>query len=901
MTMNKKLTLLRLPPLLPLLIAAFALLPMPADAALGDHQSALDFTVNPVTGATPRSIAYDGRNFGYVTSRGSSNRACYSGRAFKLVNNSGVEQGSISSLCTQPSGIAFDGTHYHLMTYYPTSYRSYGCFIQRYDTTPTFVDQTKISSTSCGTSLTFDGVNLRHLSDNTVTTYTTGHSHITDNDFNVAMAVMGNNNSIKAHGIAWDGSYLRIVRGGSHDDILALTSDGAYVATQDIDLVSANNDARDIAWDGSYLRVLDSIDDKVYTYEGATVSTNPHGLPDDADHYASLDSSVSAHGGWKCISSSAGETVSVNNSTLKIHGFCARDNVSGMDVEIHVAPTTPYWIFDQFALQTGEWWFVETGATATANLRIYSDVADTDGNIAFSEETGGLAASTRLGFSTLAKSVTDDDCAEGEAGEAGEGFACSQSYLTGLTTSDSGVLLFALAEENTLDFAPTPSTPDQITISRNADYTTSTIAWSLYGPVAAYQVNRLAAVQVDVDDASRIEYGDPVTFNITGTQAGVSVYEDATISASTTYQYRIRARGAGLDSWSSWSSYIFSGSKPAANIRAPGNIRFARDSSSVTILWDAPPTGSFSHYTVQRQELISSGGSTFFGNITTLSPTGATWITGASDSFVDNLTRLDQIYEYRVAAVEDDHAGNYSEWFRSAPTVTNMGAAPAGFRLDSERGEVFDSRREFWFGWAPVTSADDYQLLLHTYDVTTRTRKMWSKVVTDTSYFGTAYATTEIQVRGRKLDADLCSDQEDEYCTTEWSGWRRVEFAPRASIPTPELTDDSTDDSIMQFRENLSEVFNVFLREIGSPTDASLILQFLPIFASFIVTGIGFTIAAKRGQPALGAGLGCAATVMGLFLGSRLLGTPLAFGLALQGIVLIGGLTGLVRQSGVWR
>lgn len=99
----------------------------------------------------------------------------------------------------------------------------------------------------------------------------------------------------------------------------------------------------------------------------------------------------------------------------------------------------------------------------------------------------------------------------------------------------------------------------------------------------------------------------------------------------------------------------------------------------------------------------------------------------------------------------------------------------------------------------------------------------------------------------------------------------------------------------------MTKVVNVPLDGVGSPTDASLILQFMPIFGAFIISGIGFAIAWRRGHAPLGAGLGCAATVIALYVGHRLFGTPIAYGLVMQAAVFLFGGIAAVRQFGFWR
>ena len=75
-------------------------------------------------------------------------------------------------------------------------------------------------------------------------------------------------------------------------------------------------------------------------------------------------------------------------------------------------------------------------------------------------------------------------------------------------------------------------------------------------------------------------------------------------------------------------------------------------------------------------------------------------------------------------------------------------------------------------------------------------------IVTDPSYFRTSYGRVGIRVRGRKLDAEICSSAADDRCLTKWTKWADVRFTPVETVETPDLVDDTADASIMKLRED---------------------------------------------------------------------------------------------------
>ena len=467
-----------------------------------------------------------------------------------------------------------------------------------------------------------------------------------------------------------------------------------------------------------------------------------------------------------------------------------------------------------------------------------------------------------------------------------------------MAVGDTAALYFGLASGNSIEDADIPAVPDTLAVTRNSDYTASTITWELYDAVTLYEVQRLTAVTVDVADASRIEYGDPVTVRVESTQEGITETEEDGLQAHRTYQYRVRARGADANSWSAWSEFVFSGSQPEVDLAPPGNFQITWDEDSIIVAWSAPP-GDFDNYTLQRQELVIVEGSTFFANVVTLSEAGSPWLPGDTIMYTDAHLIPSQTYEYRLAAVDDDQVGVYSEWFRIAPPNTNLGAAPRNFMLRSAGARILGERREYWMGWDLVKGAEDYEVEVLVFDAFSRMQTMEAHIVTNPLYFRTAYSRVGFRVRGRKLDAETCAAADDDRCLTEWSGWYEVRYTPRVSIPAPPVATPTAD--TMEIREQTEHMFSELLGAAGGDVEGSRVLQFLVLLLSVGVSGLSIAISWRRGMAALGVGMGAAIFVLILFAGWKLFGTPLAWAVVVQVLIGVAGFFALVRQLGVFR
>ena len=414
--------------------------------------------------------------------------------------------------------------------------------------------------------------------------------------------------------------------------------------------------------------------------------------------------------------------------------------------------------------------------------------------------------------------------------------------------------------------------------------------------MSEYEIERLSAVAVSVGDTNRIEYGDPSRFNIDGTIAGVDLYADSTAEANKTYQYRIRARG-DTDDWSSWSSYIFSGAQPDADIDAPSNVSLDRadDNSSVTVEWSAP-SGDFDHYTLQRQELVVQDSSTFFANAVTL---GNPWLSTASLEYEDTAILPGQTYEYRVAAVKDDLVGEYTDWARSSPVDKHLGPAPDNLQIESDSAYRF--RREVWLGWDEVDGADDYEVGVLKSELATGLETLESLVYTDNSYFHTGFSRAAVRVRARKHDDDLCGAGTNDYCYTAWSGWLPLGFTPVFEVESPDgvLNPPTPDADVTKLRANFVSVLEAAFAPIGLAVATDVLLNLGVLFVAVIPAGLAAWRGRLTGMLGIGLGDGVAYFIMTLALGVRLLQLPESWLIGALSLVLVGGGLAMAKSFGI--
>ena len=584
-------------------------------------------------------------------------------------------------------------------------------------------------------------------------------------------------------------------------------------------------------------------------------------------------------GTTKCLRRTTASTIRLRGVDLDVFGFCASPrNRQGITVRLHMATSTSLDDVHTFFSAIDSWALYRTSSAR---------VSDAQASLHAEAAQSAFTDSTELGFATKTIRLSATVC------NSVGGWYCQLSILNAWTR-DGDLWFRGWATIETI-----PATPGTFTASRNADYDEVTLAWDSIDPATQYQVDRLTAVQVGAGDSARIEYGDPVQYEFDGGPITVK-YVDSTAEANRTYQYRIRARGVAAGDWSDWTDYVFSGAVPEADIGAPTNVQLSRDDSSVTVSWTAP-VGEFDNYTVQRQELAVVEGSTFFANVRTFSASGSDWLPSNTTTYTDSTVRSNRTYEYRVAAVLDDATGEYTEWSRVTPVNNSLGPAPQNFMDVLDEGRIVETRREFWMQWDPVGGADDYEVAVMVYERPSGAGELEVSFVSDTQYFRTSYGRVELRVRGRQQDDDLCGSGAADYCHSEWSEWRFVNFTPVVSVPSPPTVDASADADLVEFRADTEEAIEAILEPAGAQVDASVVLQFGFIVMAFMVAGLCIALSWKRGMVPLGFGMGFAAMVLVFFIGYRLYGIPLAWPVAAQTLVGVLGMVALVRQIGIWR
>ncbi|MDE2842175.1 MAG: fibronectin type III domain-containing protein [Chloroflexota bacterium] len=626
---------------------------------------------------------------------------------------------------------------------------------------------------------------------------------------------------------------------------------------------SANNNPTGITWDGTYLRVTQlGVTDKVFTYttSGTHVSAQDFNL----DSANNNPTGITWDGTYLRVTQ-GGSGGSVY--TYRTDGT----HVSGEDFNISLG------IRGGSGITSGGDSFYVVSHTSNPSLGSDGYVFSADGayrDITF--EIGSNSDILRISGVTLVG-----------------------SFLAVVGTTEDRVYYYDFDDVYT-GVSSIPAAPDLVEASRNDDYDQVTVTWDLDDTSVEFQIQRLEATTVAAGEQIRIEYGNAVTFTESTGLRGLDEYVDDTVDPSTTYQYRVRAKGAN---YGPWSAYAFSGAEPRPDqLDAPTNVEVARATGNdqVTVIWTAPP-GDVQGYFVQRQELVESGGSTFFANTVTLNDPA---LSSATLTYTDTAILPGRIYEYRVAAVKDDLVGEYSDWARSGAVNRSLGNAPANFRL-SEHTER-DDRLEYWLEWDAADGADEYEINVRYHDALTgvATAVSPSPVVTETAYFYTAYGRAEFQVRSRMIDEALCGSGIDDRCVSHWTGWLDVGFVPPVvdvELPNVLETPPTPPPEAVALREDVIEVVEASLDPVGLPYDAGLFVDMMVVVGGAVLFGIAYLVGASRGvnQPAIGVGMGAVLYVLVLSVGVTLLETPLPWLVAGLTILILGGGLAVGRITGV--
>ena len=264
--------------------------------------------------------------------------------------------------------------------------------------------------------------------------------------------------------------------------------------------------------------------------------------------------------------------------------------------------------------------------------------------------------------------------------------------------------------------------------------------------------------------------------------------------------------------------------------------------------WTAP-AGEVDNYTLQREEVVAG----VFGGIMTFSATGSDWLPGDVLTYTDSAILPGRTYRYRVAAVREDVVGEYSEWVVSGPVDLTFGLPPENLHVGEDRRHP--ERREYWMVWDPVDGADEYQVEINIYAITTGHLRMeMGNVVTDPTLFATAYGRREYRVRGLKQDAEQCGSGAEDRCHTDWTGWYSVPFVPTAPIEAPPvLTAMPTPETdVQEARTALENFVRGVVEPSGFQVDAGDVIDLVVLTIGMVGAGAAFLKAHGSGLAPLG-------------------------------------------------
>ena len=205
------------------------------------------------------------------------------------------------------------------------------------------------------------------------------------------------------------------------------------------------------------------------------------------------------------------------------------------------------------------------------------------------------------------------------------------------------------------------------------------------------------------------------------TTVGVTSYEHRGRDPGTTQYYQVKAINAvGPGS----PSIVVAGTTPGSTgtASAPRNLRAVATGSTITLSWDAPPSG-VNTITGYQVDVSTSGSATW----TRLTTTPATTTTHPHSSL-----RIGVTYHYRVRAVYNNDPSSVGHWaFASATTVgVGVPGAPLNLRATADGPSVIN------LVWSPPASPGASAIIDYEVQVSATGDVPWTLLTTtgQTSY-----------------------------------------------------------------------------------------------------------------------------------------------------------------------
>ncbi len=219
-----------------------------------------------------------------------------------------------------------------------------------------------------------------------------------------------------------------------------------------------------------------------------------------------------------------------------------------------------------------------------------------------------------------------------------------------------------------IDIPAAPERPDKPTglTAETVAHDTVTLTWDDPGDASITGYVILRRVREN-------NTGGKFSVLVADTGSAAPTYTDATVSANTTYTYRIKAINAhGVSERSRW----FHIDIPAAPERPdkPTGLDATATHDQVVLTWDDPDDDTITGYVILRRVRVNDTGGEFS---VLVADTGA-----AATTYTDDSVQANTTYTYRIKAINEHGVSERSRW-----SHINVPAAPEAVEGDDPDGE----------------------------------------------------------------------------------------------------------------------------------------------------------------------------------------------------------------------
>ena len=207
------------------------------------------------------------------------------------------------------------------------------------------------------------------------------------------------------------------------------------------------------------------------------------------------------------------------------------------------------------------------------------------------------------------------------------------------------------------------------------------------------------------------DVGGEFSVLVADTGSAAPTYTDATVSANTTYTYRIKAINAhGVSQRSRWFHIdIPAAPEPAGQAAEPPakptGLSATATHNTVVLTWDDPGDASITGYVILRR-LRYDDPSGHFDEL--VADTGS-----AATAYTDDTVAAETNYTYRIKAINEHGVSERSRWFHIDTSAVPLPDKPRGlrYRIDRDGTQARQSQTaQVTISWDAVTGADHYRV-----------------------------------------------------------------------------------------------------------------------------------------------------------------------------------------------